>query len=56
MQHPIKDVTLTDLLLDAAVGGCLTAIAIWSRMKAIKQATRRRVLTPHFFSRPGSQS
>jgi hypothetical protein len=25
-------------------------------MKAIKQATRRRVLTPHFFSRPGSQS
>ena len=55
MQQPTKDLTLTDLVLDAAVSGCLTAIAIWSRMKAIQHSAGTRVLTPHFLSRPGKQ-
>lgn len=43
MQHPTKDVTLTELLINAAISACLTAIAIWSRMKAIREAARTRM-------------
>lgn len=55
MQQPTKDFTLTELLLEAAVGGCLAAIAIWSRMKAIGHSARTRALTPHFYSEPGNE-
>ena len=55
MQHPTKQVTLTELLINAAISGCLTAIAIGLRMKAIQQAARTRLATPHFLSKLGSQ-
>jgi uncharacterized protein (DUF2461 family) len=47
MQPPTKDVTFSDLMIHVGIGGCLTAIAIWSRMRAIQQAARRCFATPN---------
>ena len=55
MQHPTKDVTLTELLINAAIGACLIAVAIWARTKAIQQAARTHVPTPRFFSKLSNQ-
>ena len=55
MQHTTKDVTFSDFMIHIAIAGCLTAIVIWSRMRALQQAGRRLLVTPHFGSRLSDQ-